>query len=689
MLRPRGLTGSLAALLLFGTLVTATQAQAPATAASDAEPRALGIDTTNFDRSVRPQDDFYRFVNGTWLEETEIPADRSRYGTFDELREASEEALQVIVAEAVESPGRQQAGSEDQKVADFHDAYLDTDRIEALGLTPLAAELYHIRTIRSHAHLPTRFAHLQRIGVQTPLGVGVGQDARDATVYIASMGQAGLGLPNRSYYLDEGEAMDVARAAYVTYLTTLLRLSGDENPSAGARDIMALETELARHHWTPVANRDREATYNRYEWNEIDRLGARFDWDRYLNAYGVGAAPAIIVRQPDYFEALDGILHDTPIETWQRYLTANLLHSYADVLPAAFDEARFEFTGRTLQGLEEQRSRDRRAVNATEGALGELLGRMYVERHFDAESRARMHELVDNLTVAFERGIDNLEWMTEETKEQAHAKLAAFNTKIGHPDEWRDYTDLDVRAGDALGNAMRARLFGHQRMTERLGSEIDRDAWFMTPQTVNAYYSSTLNEIVFPAGILQPPFFDVDADDAVNYGAIGAVIGHEISHGFDDQGRRSDADGNLRDWWTEEDAEAFEVLANLLAEQYSAYEPLPGMNLDGRLGLGENIADLSGMAVAYEAYRISLGGEEAPVIGGFTGDQRFFLGWGQIWRTKFREEALRRQILQGPHSPGEFRVNAVVANLDAFHEAFDVQPGDAMWVAPEDRIRIW
>jgi putative endopeptidase len=684
------LTRGAAVLALSAPLaLAAAQTHAQAADASAVEaPRALGVDTTNFDRSVRPQDDFYRFVNGTWLEETEIPADRSRYGTFDELREASEQALREIVGETAADPARQRAGSDAQKVADFYEAYLDTDRIEALGLEPLAAELYHISTIRSHDQLPTRFAHLQRIGVQTPLGVFVGQDQRNAEEYIASMSQSGLGLPNRDYYLEEGDAFDRAREAYLTYLATLLRLSGDAEPEAGARAILALETEIARHHWTPEANRDREATYNRYEWEELAGLGD-FAWTRYLDAYGVLRTPAVVVRQPDYFEALAGIISRTPVETWQRYLTTNLLHAYADVLPAAFDEARFEFSGRALQGLEAQRERDLRAVNATEGSLGEILGRMYVERHFDERARQRMGELIDNLTEAFRLGIDELEWMTEETKEEAHAKLAAFHTKIGHPDAWRDYSGLEVRPGDAAGNAMRARLFGHERMTDRLGSSVDRDEWFMTPQTVNAYYSATLNEIVFPAGILQPPFFNVEADDAVNYGAIGAVIGHEISHGFDDQGRRSDAHGNLRDWWGAQDAEAFEVLADRLADQYSQFEPLPGMHLRGRLGLGENIADLSGVAVAYKAYRLSLGGEEPPVIAGFTGDQRFFLGWAQIWRTKFREEALRRQILQGPHSPGEFRVIGVLSNIDAFHEAFEVQPGDGMYRPAEERIRIW
>jgi putative endopeptidase len=684
---------------LLGTLVAAAvaaplaplHAQAAGAGAAQAAPavRALGVDTTNFDRSVRPQDDFYRFVNGRWLERTQIPGDRSRYGTFDELREASERAIAEIVQETRRSPERRTAGTDAQKVADLYEAFVDTRRIERLGLAPLAAELHHIRALRSHDQLPDLFAHLQRQGVQTPMGVSVGQDQRNSTQYIAAMGQSGLGLPNRDYYLHEGEALQRARDAYLTYLTTLLRLAGDPAPAEGAAALLALETELARHHWTPIANRDREATYNRFEWSALGDLGTRFAWERYLSAYGVAPSPALVVRQPDYFQALDGILAGTPLETWRRYLTAKLLHSYADVLPVAVDEARFAFTGVALQGLEEQRSRELRATNAAESALGDILGRMYVERHFDGRARARMEEMIDNLKVAFRQGIDNLGWMGEETKREAHAKLGTFNVKIGHPEEWRDYSDLEIRGGDAFGNTQRARLFGWQRMIDRLGTEVNRDEWFMSPQTVNAYYNASLNEIVFPAGILQPPFFDVDADDAVNYGAIGAVIGHEISHGFDDQGRRSDAHGNLRDWWAPADAEAFETLAGRLADFYSTFEPLPGMHLQGRLGLGENIADVSGVAVAYEAYRTSLGGQEPPVIAGFTGDQRFFMGWAQIWRTQFREEALRRQILQGPHSPGEVRVQAVTSNSDLFHRAFDVRPGDGMYRAPEERIRIW
>jgi putative endopeptidase len=647
---------------------------------------ALGVDTANFDRSVRPQDDFFRFVNGGWLARTEIPGDRGRYGAFDELRERSEEAVQSLVQELVRSPERRVAGSDAQKVADFYEAYLDVAGIERLGLRPLAAELHHIAALRAHAQLPGAFAHLQRIGVQTPIGAGVGQDQKDAERYVATIGQSGLGLPNRTYYFDAPFAS--AREAYVRYLETLLRHAGDPDPAAGARAVMALETALAERHWTPEASRNRDATYNAFEWSELARLGD-FAWADHLQAFGVGASPIVVVRQPDYFQALSEIVAATPMETWRRYLTANLLHSYADVLPSALGAARFEFTGRSLQGLEVERARDLRATAAVEGALRDVVGRLYVERHFDPVARERMQVLVSNIMEAFRLGIDRLEWMGEETRREAHAKLAAFNVKIGYPDTWRDYAGLEVRSGDALGNAMRARLFGHAYMAGRLGAPVDRDVWGMSPQTVNAYYSPSLNEIVFPAAILQPPFFDVNADDAVNYGAIGGVIGHEISHGFDDQGRRSDGAGNLRDWWTAEDAGRFEALGERLAAQYSAQEPLPGMFLNGKLGLGENIGDLSGLAVAYAAYRISLGGEEAPIIDGFTGDQRFFLGWGQIWRTLFREESLRQQIARGPHSPGEFRVRVPLSNIDAFHEAFGVVEGDGMYRAPGERVKIW
>ncbi|HEX5521175.1 MAG TPA: M13 family metallopeptidase, partial [Longimicrobiaceae bacterium] len=436
-------------------------------------------------------------------------------------------------------------------------------------------------------------------------------------------------------------------------------------------------------------NRDREATYNVRSVAALERMTPAFSWSRYLAAAGVEQTPAIVVRQPDYLEAMNAVLASTPLPVLKQYLTFKLVDSYASVLSSDFVNADFDFSGRVLQGISEQRPRWKRAVGAVDGALGEVTGRLYVEQHFRPEAKARMQELVANLVATFEQGIDELEWMGPETKAEAREKLARFNVKIGYPDQWRDYSALEVRAGDLAGNVMRAREFGYNRMIGRLGKPIDRSEWGMTPQTVNAYYSSTMNEIVFPAAILQPPFFNLAADDAVNYGAIGAVIGHEISHGFDDQGRRSDGEGNLRDWWTEADNAAFQKRADALVAQYDAFSPIEGLNVNGRLTLGENIGDLSGLAVAYKAYQRSLHGQEAPVIDGFTGDQRFFLGWAQIWRGQYRDAAMRQMLLTDPHSPGQYRVNGVLRNLPEFQAAFEVKPGDGMYLAPEQQVKIW
>jgi putative endopeptidase len=684
---PRGsaLAAALSALLAVGPLAAPSAAQS---AISSDSPRALGFDPANFDTSVRPQDDFYRFANGGWLDRTAIPADRASFGTFDELRERSEQAIHELLEEAAAS-GPHRRGTDLQKVGDFYRTMMDSARIESLGVRPLRGELRQISRLRDARGLASQWAHLQQIGVQTPFGFFVGQDQRQSDRYIASVSQSGLGLPERDFYFREGESFDRNRDAYVRYIETLLREAGERDAAGAARAVLALETAIAEAHWDRVRNRDREATYNLHSLAELDALMPGFDWARFVRDVGAERTPGVVVRQPDYLQALDGLIRETPIRTWQQYMTFKLLDAYAGVLPSAFVNAQFEFRGRALAGLEEQRPRWKRAVGATEGALGEVAGRMYVERHFSPAARERMQELVDNLMVAFREGIDELEWMGPETRLEAQAKLAKFNVKIGYPDEWRDYGALEVRAGDAVGNQMRAVEFARARMVERLGQPIQRHEWGMTPQTVNAYYSSTMNEIVFPAAILQPPFFDLEADDAVNYGAIGGVIGHEISHGFDDQGSRSDGDGNLRDWWTEADAAAFAERTGRLADQYSGYCPLEGLCIDGRVALGENIGDLSGLTVAYRAYRLSLGGEEAPVIDGFTGDQRFFLGWAQIWRMNYREEALRQRVMVGPHSPNMYRVNGVMVNMPEFYAAFDVQPGDGLYLPREERVRIW
>jgi predicted metalloendopeptidase len=697
ILRSSAAAGALGSVLLAAACAGAPPVAAPAptegangsaNGSSSAAHGALGVDVGNFDRSVRPQDDFYHFVNGGWLKANEIPADRSRIGSFIELRDSSEAALHALLEQAAAAPNKQ-PGSDLQKVGDYYASYMDSARVEQLGIEPLRAELQQVAAVNDKAGLPDLFAHVQRLGVQTPFSMSVGQDAKQATRYIVYLSQSGLGMPDRDYYLKPEAKFAETRQAYLRYIETLLAKAGENDAAGAARAILALETKLAEAQWERAKNRDREATYNVRSVAALERMTPAFSWSRYLAAAGVEQTPAIVVRQPDYLEAMNAVLASTPLPVLKQYLTFKLVDTYASVLSSDFVNADFDFSGRVLQGISEQRPRWKRAVGAVDGALGEVTGRLYVEQHFRPEAKARMQELVANLVATFEQGIDELEWMGPETKAQAREKLAAFNVKIGYPDQWRDYSALEVRAGDLAGNVMRAREFGYNRMIGRLGKPIDRSEWGMTPQTVNAYYSSTMNEIVFPAAILQPPFFNLAADDAVNYGAIGAVIGHEISHGFDDQGRRSDGEGNLRDWWTEADNAAFQKRADALVAQYDAFSPIEGLNVNGRLTLGENIGDLSGLAVAYKAYQRSLHGQEAPVIDGFTGDQRFFLGWAQIWRGQYRDAAMRQMLLTDPHSPGQYRVNGVLRNLPEFQAAFDVKPGDGMYLAPEQQVKIW
>jgi len=650
--------------------------------------RSLGVELKNLDRAVRPQDDFYQFVNGTWLKTTPIPADRARYGTFIELADKAELALRAIIEEAaaVQKPV---AGSTPQKVGDLYKSFMDTQRIESLGIKPLKSELGLVKALKSKDGLPALFAAFQRAGLQTPVVFYVGQDGKQATRYIAYLNQGGLGLPDRDYYSKQEPKFVETRAAYVAYIEKLLTLAGEKDAKNAAQAILSLETVLAEKSWDRVKNRDREATYNLKTLEEVDAITPGVKWTAFLKAAGASATPGVIVRQPSYFQALGEVLASTPLPVIQQYLTFKVLDARAPLLSSAFEQAHFEFRGKTLQGLQENRPRWKRAVAAVEGALGEAVGQLYVERHFSPSSKKRMEELVANLRETFRQGIDGLDWMSAETKAQAQDKLSKFNVKIGYPDKWIDYSKLKVSATDLVGNVKRADEFDFARMVDKLGKPIDRAEWGMTPQTVNAYYSSTMNEIVFPAAILQPPFFNPDADDATNYGAIGAVIGHEISHGFDDQGSRSDGDGNLRNWWTEQDAAGFKERTNMLVNQYSGFSPLEAMNVNGQLTLGENIGDLSGLAVAYKAFQLSLQGKPSPEIAGFTGNQRFFLGWAQIWRGLYRDDAMRQMLLTDPHSPPQYRVNGVVRNMPEFYEAFGVRQGDAAWLPPEQRVKIW
>jgi len=671
-------------VLLPALLIVATCA---AGVAARQTPRALGVDLAAFDRSVRPQDDFNRFVNGTWIRNTEIPPDRSTWGSFVELADKSDAALKEIIDGVVKTP--QTPGSTAQQVADLYLAFMDTARIEALGTEPLGNELKSIAALTAPADLPGLFGRMARVGVGGPFATFVGQDQKQSDTYIVSVNQAGLGMPDRDYYLRKDERLEATRAAYLRYLTTMLTLAKQPDPAGAAGRILALETKIAEQHWDRARNRDRDATYNKMTVAELGALMPSFNWPAYFRAAGLDKATQVVVRQPDYLRALDGLLRDTPLSTWKEMLVLKVLATYADELPEAFGQAQFEFRGKTLSGQQEMRARPKRGVDEVEGALGEALGRLYVERYFKPEAKARMDQLVKNLLAAFKVGIDELEWMGPETKAQAQAKLAKFTVKIAHPDRWRDFSSVAVKRDDAVGNVKRAFAFSYDDMVTRLGQPVDRTRWGMTPQTVNAYYNSANNEIVFPAAILQPPFFNVEADDAVNYGAIGAVIGHEISHGFDDQGSKSDGDGNLRNWFTDADLKAFQERTGKLAAQYETYMPLEGMRINGKLTLGENIGDLSGLAVAFRAYRLSLGGRPAPVIEGFTGDQRFFLGWAQVWRTRMREDALRQRLLTDPHSPGDYRALVPLTNLQAFYDAWDVKPGDKMYRPPEERVKIW
>jgi putative endopeptidase len=667
--------------------VAATVALATATPLVAQAPRTLGIDTTNFDRSVRPQDDLFRFVNGGWLKKTPIPSDASRWGTFDELDERSRESMRAILEDAARSHAP--AGSEERKVGDFYASFLDSARIESLGITPLKGELARIAALSSTSDLPAIFVRLSRLGVARPLAVGVGADQKQSSVNVVQVSQSGLGLPDRDYYLLQDARMNAVRQAYQEYVARLFTLASLPDPAGAASRVLALETALATRQWDRARNRDRNATYNRMTLAELGARTPHFDWTRYFTAAGMGTVSAVVVGQPDYLLAADSLIANTPISTWRDYLDFKLIDAYANELSSPFVQARFDFRGKVLSGQQVMRARWKRGVGEVEGGLGEAAGKLYVARYFKPEAKARIDELIRNLREAYRIGIDSLEWMTPETKTRAKEKLSQFTVKIAYPDKWRDYSSMQIRRDDLVGNVMRARAWAFQDMVDQLPKPVDRTRWGMTPQTVNAYYNSTNNEIVFPAAILQPPFFDPTADDAVNYGAIGAVIGHEIGHGFDDQGRKSDGAGNLRDWWTPEDAKAFEERAARLGAQFDALSPFEGAHVNGKLTMGENIGDLSGLAQAYRAYRISLQGKEPPVIGGFTGDQRFFMGFAQVWRSKQRDAALRQQLLTDPHSPGMYRAFVPLVNNDAFQRAFDVKPGDKMYRAPADRVKIW
>jgi len=676
------LYGLLSILLLTPGACTSPPQEAPTSAQTAL---ALGIDKQYMDPAVRPQDDLYRFVNGSWLETAAIPADKSDYGSFTELADRAEINLREIIEEM--AAGEHPEETEEQKLADFYRAYMNTDLIAQQKTAPIDAELRRIAAISDRDELIRYIGQTQRVGAANPFAFFVQPDMDDSSRYIAYVWQTGLGLPNREYYFDD-EFAEV-RSKYVDYIADLLSLAGVADANEKAKTIMTLENRLAQAHWDKVRNRDPNETYNRYTITDANALTPGFDWGAFLRSAGIEDQPEIILSQPSYFEEATRALSDESIDTWRTYFTFKLLDYTAPYLTEDYVRLNFDFSERTLSGIEKIRPRWKRAVEDADNLIGEALGKVYVARHFPPEAKKRMDEMIANLRLAFQISIDDLEWMGPETKEQAQAKLQKFTSKIGYPSSWRDYSALEIRPDDLVGNIQRANEFEFQRNVDKLGGPIDRTEWFMTPQTVNAYYDPTMNEIVFPAAILSPPFFDVDADDAANYGGIGAVIGHEFSHGFDDEGRKFDGDGNLRDWWTEEDNERFQARAARLGEQYDGYNPIDDMNVNGAFTMGENIGDLAGVTMAYRAYRLSLNGEEAPIIDGYSGDQRFFMGWAQVWRRLYRDDELRRRLKVDPHSPSEYRTNGTVINIDAFHEAFGTQPGDGMWKPADERVRIW
>ncbi|WP_137723110.1 M13 family metallopeptidase [Prescottella subtropica] len=645
-----------------------------------------GIDLTHIDAGTRPQDDLFVHVNGTWLDDYEIPADRAVDGAFRTLYDRAEEDVKTLIQEASASEAAH--GSDAQKIGDLYSSFMAADAVEAAGLSPIAEELAAVADAADLSELAGIVGRLQRTGVGGAIGQYVDTDAKDSSRYLVHVTQSGIGLPDESYYREEGHAE--IRDAYVAHIGKMFALAGI---GYDAQRVFDLETAIAAGHWDVVKRRDAELSYNLVTLGDLTGEHGGFDWAAWMSGLQVTAEQLaeIVVRQPSFVATFTELWTSRPLEDWKAWATWRILHSRAPYLTEALVAEDFAFYGTTLSGTQENRERWKRGVSLVQDLLGEAVGKLYVERHFPPESKARMQELVANLQEAYRRNISDLEWMSPATRQAALAKLEKFTPKIGYPDVWRDYSAVEVDASDLVGNYRSGYAADHDRDIAKLGGPVDRDEWFMTPQTVNAYYNPGMNEIVFPAAILQPPFFDADADDAANYGGIGAVIGHEIGHGFDDQGAKYDGDGNMVDWWTDDDRTEFGKRTTALIEQYNEFEPqdLPGHTVNGEFTIGENIGDLGGLSIALAAYRIALDGADAPTLDELTGLQRVFFGWAQVWRTKARNEEALRRLAVDPHSPPEFRCNGVVRNLDSFHEAFDVTPGDALYLEPDKRVKIW
>jgi putative endopeptidase len=649
-----------------------------------------GLDVASFDTNTRPQDDLFRHTNGKWLDEVEIPADQATYGSFMILRDLSEERVREILEDAAANP---QPGVS-QKIGDMYGSFLNEARANEFGKAPIADELDRIAKLSSIAELNTLLGEFSVQGIDGLFGMYVNNDPGNPERYLVNIYQGGLGLPDESYYREEKYAE--FRDAYLPYITQMLELAGwsESEAADSAKKIFEFETTLATHHWNVVETRDAEKTYNLKSFDELQKTSGNYDWQLWLDGAKLEKRilSETVVMTPSFFEGLGSLFTDENLDALKAWLSFNVINQMAPYLSSDFVNTRFEFYGRKLTGQPEMRARWKRAVQAVEGSLGEAVGEIYVQKHFPPAAKARMDVLVQNLIEAYRESILALEWMTDETKKKALVKLDKFTPKIGYPVKWRDYSELEIDRDDLVGNMQRVARFVTKIEVAKIGSPIDRDEWFMTPQTVNAYYNPGFNEIVFPASILQPPFFSLEADDAVNYGAIGAVIGHEIGHGFDDQGSKYDGDGALQSWWTDEDRAAFEKRTKNLIDQYAELSPAQlddSHKVNGELTIGENIGDLGGLSIAYKAYMNSLNGNEPEVIDGYTGQQRLFLSWGQAWRGKGRDELVIQRLATDPHSPNEFRCNQIVRNLNAFYEAFDVKQGDKLWLDESQRVTIW
>jgi putative endopeptidase len=661
---------------------TATEVAAPATA----KPLIgdSGLDLTAGNRKVKPGDDFFAYANGAWYDGFTIPADHSSYGAFDKLDELSKQRVRQIIEEAAAAHAAR--GTPEQQIGDFYAAFMDVDAIEAKGLAPAQADLDRIKAAKTRSDIAQLFGEP---GFATLFDVQLPPDFKNPDRYSVAISESALGLPDRDYYLKDDAQLKELRGKYVAYVAQVLTLGGASDAPARARDIMAFETAAAKVQWPIEKRRDYEAIYNPRTKEQLLAFAPGFPWQVFLAAQQLGTRQQLVLNELSAVRDLAELFNHTSLETLKGFLTFHYLSSHASYLPKRFDEARFAFYGQTMRGQPQQRERWKRGVDAVDGALGEPVGRLYVAKYFPPESKAKMQQLVADLRAALSQRIDALDWMTPPTKSRAHEKLALFTPKIGYPDKWKDYSSLVVSRDDLIGNVRRAAEWDWNYQVARLDKPVDRAEWQMTPQEINAYYNPSNNEIVFPAAILQPPFFDPNADAAVNFGAIGAVIGHEIGHGFDDQGRKFGPDGSMQDWWTAQDAEVFSARTARLIKEFSGFEALPGLNVNGANTIGENIGDLGGLNMAHEAYLISLKGQPAPLLDGLSGDQRFFLAYAQVWRTKYRDGALRELVMSDVHSPDYFRVNGPLPNIDAWYAAFNVQPGDKLYVKPEERVRIW